>query len=423
MKLFCLVLALLAPGLTCGQKRRQGKDGFCAARFVFAFMAVRRRLTNGADLNTCTIAYLSRLSNVPLKNGNRTAAQLVSFGYQGPMKFLLLASLCCFIQIALHADDASVSSPDTDVSKNAKKSSATTPAPDGRATTAQSTDPKAISSSADASITPPQVNTRYGIFDALDKRSIYGQGVFPEPFLVDDSDGEVNEARLDWLHTGGPNNMHTDRIHGEVEKGIGLLTLEFEAFTSVIRTQARSPREWTMLTWAHAIRFTCGSPPAATLTTLWASAWKSAFRLIPKSVIPLSTYPRFSTTSNFRTSPLQSILGYSIIGGRGGSDGETDGGIQSFEYGFVLGYTIDHAQLAIPGVQQIIPVMELSGERQMNKDDHGDTNTVGDIGFRANLDTIGPVQPRLGIVFVFPVDYGARQDQNWGIDTSLVFEY
>src|SRR5271167_1098743 len=70
----------------------------------------------------------------------------------------------------------------------------------------------------------------YGLFGWLDKRSVYGQGVFPEPFLVDDSDGETNEGRLDWTHTGGPNNMHSDIIHAELEKGIGMLTLEFEGF-------------------------------------------------------------------------------------------------------------------------------------------------------------------------------------------------
>ncbi|HET9375635.1 MAG TPA: hypothetical protein VFO40_11710, partial [Chthoniobacterales bacterium] len=46
-----------------------------------------------------------------------------------------------------------------------------------------------------------EVGTRYGPFGWLDKRSQYGQGSFPEPFIVDDSDLEINEARLDWLHT------------------------------------------------------------------------------------------------------------------------------------------------------------------------------------------------------------------------------
>ena len=38
--------------------------------------------------------------------------------------------------------------------------------------------------------------SRYGLFDGLDHRSIYGQGYFPEPFMVDDSDLEPNEARV-----------------------------------------------------------------------------------------------------------------------------------------------------------------------------------------------------------------------------------
>ena len=44
-------------------------------------------------------------------------------------------------------------------------------------------------------------DTRYGLFNGLDHRSWYSHGDFPEPFLVDDSGLEINEARLDWLHT------------------------------------------------------------------------------------------------------------------------------------------------------------------------------------------------------------------------------
>ena len=116
-------------------------------------------------------------------------------------------------------------------------------------------------------------------------------------------------------------------------------------------------------------------------------------------------------------------IGYSTLVGDGGSDGETDGGVQNFEFGTVLGYTIDHDTLAIPGVQQLIPVFEINGARQMNKDAPGTDNVQADAGIRANLDPIGGVQPRLGCVFVFPIGYEARQDQSWGIDTSLVFEY
>jgi hypothetical protein len=79
----------------------------------------------------------------------------------------------------------------------------------------------------ESSVTAPPASTRYGLFNWLDHRSAYGEGVFPEPFLVDDSDLEVNEARLDWLHTRG-NNQHSDLVTAEVEKGFGLLTLELE---------------------------------------------------------------------------------------------------------------------------------------------------------------------------------------------------
>ena len=54
-------------------------------------------------------------------------------------------------------------------------------------------------------------STRYGLFGWLDHRSGYGQGVFPEPFLVDDSDLETNEARLDWLHTTRNDHTHRSR--------------------------------------------------------------------------------------------------------------------------------------------------------------------------------------------------------------------
>jgi hypothetical protein len=118
---------------------------------------------------------------------------------------------------------------------------------------------------------------------------------------------------------------------------------------------------------------------------------------------------------------LQSIIGYSMLLGDGG-DGTTSG-LQTFEYGFVFGYTIDHEKLAIPGLQQLIPVFEFNGGKELNQANPGHDSLTGDVGFRANLDAIGPISPRLGIVFVFPIDNGASQDQTWGIDTSLVFEY
>lgn len=263
-------------------------------------------------------------------------------------------------------------------------------------------------------------DTRYGLFDWLDHRSVYGQGPFPEPFLVDDSDGEQNEARLDWLHTGGPGNQHTDDIHGEVEKGFGPLTLELE--TDWVRDSmsgqiasgmdnvdlgARCPF-YQYVSADGNIDSSFGTAIEVGIPTHTQISHNT--EVVPKLFNDLQLWQDFT---------LQSIIGYSTLLGDGGQDG----GLQTFEYGFVFGYTIEHDKLAIPGLQQLIPVFEFNGGKELNQANPGHDSLTGDVGFRANLDAVGPIQPRLGIVFIFPIDNGASQDQTWGIDTSLIFEY
>src|SRR5580698_6987031 len=68
---------------------------------------------------------------------------------------------------------------------------------------------------------------RYGPFGIYDHRSLYGKGVFPEPFIVDDSDGEVNEFRVDWSHQRGK-GQNDNIVTVELEHGNGLWTLELE---------------------------------------------------------------------------------------------------------------------------------------------------------------------------------------------------
>jgi hypothetical protein len=261
-------------------------------------------------------------------------------------------------------------------------------------------------------------STRYGLFGGLDHRSAYGQGVFPEPFLVDDSDLEVNEARLDWLYQKR-NDQHSHQITAEVEKGFGLLTLELEVpfeqdvdgndvaegFAN-IDVGARYPifqyvssNGFVDSTFGAAIEV--GIPVNSTVS-------KNA-ELVSKVFNDLKLGDHFT---------LQSVFGYSMLFGPG-----EDGGLHNFEYGFVFGYTIQHRELPIPGVLQLIPMVELSGETQLNQADWGHNSLVGDVGFRVNTKAIGGVQPRLGVAFVFPVDRGAREDVHWGVITSLVFEY
>ena len=262
-------------------------------------------------------------------------------------------------------------------------------------------------------------STRYGLFDLLDSRSQYGQGIFPEPFLVDDSDYEINEARLDLLHTK-IGSQHSDLVRAEIEKGFfGVLTLELELPYKVdltnghrqqgfnnINLGARIPvyqyvSDNDFVDSTFGVAFEAGIPTNSTLS-------KNG-ELVPKVFNDLRLGEHFT---------LQSILGYSTLAGPG-----QDGGLQTFEYGFVFGYTIQHEQLPIPNVLQVIPVFELLVETELNHRQKGATSLEGDAAVRVDLKTIAGVQPRLGIGYVFPIDNNARRDLHWGIVTSLVFEY
>ena len=261
-------------------------------------------------------------------------------------------------------------------------------------------------------------STRYGLFDLLDHRSVYGQGVFPEPFLIDDSDLERNEARLDWLHTQG-NNQHSDQITAEVEKGFGLMTLEIEVpyerdvdsgdvtrGVGNIDLGARYPI-YQYVSSNGFVNTTFGTAIEVGIPTN--SAVSKNTEVVPKVFNDLMLGEHFT---------LQSIIGYSTLFGPG-----EDGGLQTLEYGFVFGYTIPHDELPLPDVQQLIPMFELSGETALNHEDHGNSSLIADVGFRVNTKAIGRVQPRLGCALVFPIGENARADVHWGFITSLVFEY
>jgi hypothetical protein len=270
----------------------------------------------------------------------------------------------------------------------------------------------------DSYVAAPPASTRYGLFNWLDHRSAYGEGVFPEPFLVDDSDHETNEARFDWLHTRG-NDQHSDLVKAELEKGFGPMTLELAVpyqrdasggtvaeGVGSISLGARYP-VYQFVSDNGSVDSTFGTAIEAGIPVN-SSVSKNA-ELVPKIFDDLKLGDHFT---------LQSVFGYSKLFGGG-----VDGGLQKFEYGFVFGYTIQHDELPLPGVLQLIPVLELSGETELNKGNRGHNSLIGDLGFRADLKAIGGVQPRLGLAFVFPIDRGARDNTHWGVFTSLVFEY
>jgi len=264
-------------------------------------------------------------------------------------------------------------------------------------------------------VSPP--DARHGLFGWLDSRSEYGLGVFPEPFLVDDSDLETGEARLDWLHTeaGG---AKTDIIHPEVEMGFGLVTLELEVPYERDVSDGTTTRGLDNIDFgARCPVYQHVSPHGLLDSTIGAgietgiptdSAVSKNAELVPKIFDDLKV-------GNFTA---QSIFGYSTLFGPGG-----DGGLQTFEYGFVFGYAWQHDRLPLPGVEQVMPVFELIGETELNKDNPGQNSLRGDAAIRVNLKSIGRIQPRPGIGVVFPLNNTARLETHWGIITSLVFEF
>jgi hypothetical protein len=258
-------------------------------------------------------------------------------------------------------------------------------------------------------------DTRYGPFGLLDQRSDYGLGVFPEPFLVDDSDYEPGEARVDWLHTQAGGSK-TDIIHPEVELGFDEITFELEAPYELdtdpnaegfdnIDLGVRAPI-YQFVSPGGLVNTTFGVGIEAGIPT--ESAVSKNAELVPKIFNDLRV-------GNFT---VQSIFGYSTLFGPG-----DDGGLQTFEYGFVFGYTIPHSQLPLPDVLQSIPFLELVGDTELNKDNPGHNSLLGNAGFRFNLKAIGQLQPRPGVGFIFPLDSGAREDVHWGVIVSMVFEF
>lgn len=262
--------------------------------------------------------------------------------------------------------------------------------------------------------TPP--DTRYSLFNGLDHRSDYGQGVFPEPFLVDDSDLEQNEARLDWLHTG-IGDSQSDVVKAEVEHGFGLMTVELEVPYEYDSAPGETTKGFDNISLGARYPFYQFVSPNGFLDLTLGAGIEAGIPTQSPVSKNAEWVPKVFDDLKLGNFTAQSILGYSTLFGPG------DGGLQTFEYGFVFGYTIPHHQLPLPNVLETIPFFELKGETELNKDSAGHNSLLGNAGLRFNLKAIGRVQPRPGIGFVFPMNSNARQDIHWGIITSLVFQF
>jgi hypothetical protein len=268
----------------------------------------------------------------------------------------------------------------------------------------------------DAPVSGASSSTRYGLFNGLDHRSSYGLDVFPEPFLVDDSNKEQDEARLDWFSSRASGHQQNNVITAELEKGFGNLTLQLGLPFEIDKAPGQSTRGWGNI--EAGARY-----PLFEAVALGGGA-DTTFGVATEAGIPLNTVfsknaeliPEIFNDTRLGNFTVQAVFGYSMLFGAGGEDG----GLHTFEYGFTLGYAMEKP---CRGVEQIIPNFELSGEKALHKDEAGRNSITASAGLRADLKVFGTWMPHLGIGYVFPMNNAALSDLHNGVYTSLVFEF
>jgi hypothetical protein len=113
---------------------------------------------------------------------------------------------------------------------------------------------------------------------------------------------------------------------------------------------------------------------------------------------------------------LQTVLGYATVLGTGG-----EGGLRTFEYGTNVAWSIDEKEFSLPGVEVLAPMVELIGERGLNRPDAARSDLSGDVGFRLGLKPLFKEEAEFGVAYVFPIRNGARSEGPRGIFISLHF--
>ena len=273
---------------------------------------------------------------------------------------------------------------------------------------------------------PPSAGQRYGWFNLLDHRSIYGQSWFPEPLRGPETDVD-RELRLDYFH-GEAQDRQSDQLKAELEYNVGLLTFELEL-----------PYERDSESFANPITHKIERDTSEGIPAIEFSARHPIYQyvsndnffdytLVGALEVAVPSGSKIGKDTEFVPQLFQSIrLGdhFSIQTTAGLSMlvGPEEGGSNAFEYNVVFGYNLEHDELPLPGVLRTIPIFELNGETGLNRGESGANELFGTIGARFNLQAIGKAQPRIGVGYVFPIDQGARDELDWGIITSLVFEF
>ena len=263
------------------------------------------------------------------------------------------------------------------------------------------------------------MDSRYGLFDWLDRRSAYNQEFFPQPLLVDDTGLEKDgELEFGSLHTQA-NARRSDIVTAEVQKSFGLLTLELSVpYERDSEAGGISQGIGNIDLGARHPIYQFVSAGGFFDTTLGV-AMEAGIPASPAiSINPEFDSKVFNDLKLGEHFSIQSVFGYSTLAGGG-----DNGGRQTFEYGFDFAHALSHSELPLPGVKRFTPMFELVGETGLNQDESGRNSLLGSLGFRLDLKPMGELQPSLGLGCVFPIDNGARAEVHWGIATSLIFEF
>jgi len=265
--------------------------------------------------------------------------------------------------------------------------------------------------------TPP--DGRYGPFNLFDARSKYGTNFFPEPLGTDEMDAD-QEFRLNYNHTEN-RNLRTDEASAEVEKSIGLLTLELEVIYThegasehgatdntdglgPIELSARHPF-YQYVSGSGDFDLTLGARAELAIATGSDSSQNTEF--------VGALYETLALGDHFS---IQSNVGWSTLFGPGEA-----GGAQVLEYAVVLGYNIPISGTL--DLARITPVLEMDGETGLNHGESGNTLLTGIVGANISFESIGIGQPKLLLGYVFPLNDNARDELDWGLTASAVLEY
>jgi hypothetical protein len=271
----------------------------------------------------------------------------------------------------------------------------------------------------------PSDSSRY-FGGLLDERSTYGSFWFPEPLRAPEMDVD-SELRVDYFHGETSDNQQT-RVTAEIEHNIGLLTFEIEV---PYERESESTLDPTTGRITHDVQEGLANIELAArhpVFQLVSPDERVDYTLVAAFEVAVPTKTRISHDTEvvpqlFQLLRLGDRLSIQASAGYSALIGPVDGGTNTLEYNVVFGWNLEHEDVPVPGLDRIVPIFELNGERGFTGADQGINRLFGTAGARFNLKPIGIAQPRLGIGYVFPIDAGARAELDWGIVTSVVFEF